>query len=133
MQQKQQCFFYGGPQQQRAFPIKVPTFEALAKGRVLNEKRFFLNNSNSKWLLIGVVPATKILNDEASGFYLETFLCGNNCAPLTLGGIAGLYTLMDTVREIPAYSKMPSIRPNKEPGTHIVISTTNFAEEVSNF
>lgn len=120
---------YGGPRQKKA---EVPTFEALIKNRVLGEVRFFCNNSNAKWLSLGVVPATKLLNEDAPGFYFEAFLCGDKNGTLPLGGISGLNALFSVIREIPKFSVLPNLQAsNGEISEKITISTVNFAEDVS--
>lgn len=107
-----------------------PTFEELAKNRVLEERRFYLNNSNTKYISMGIVPSTKILSPEAPGFVFEAFLAGEKAAPLPLGGIEGLATLFATIREIPAFSRMPAIDHEVKNGEHIEISTVEFAKNV---
>lgn len=89
--QQQRCYFYGGPQQQkRVFePTQIPTFESITHNRIMKERRFFLNNSNTKYLAIGIIPASKILSGDAPGFHIEAFICGEKCSPLPLGGIKG--------------------------------------------
>lgn len=132
-------FLYGGPQQQQQLQrtqclLQTPTFESLSKNRVMMEKRFFCNNSNSKYLTLGIVPASKILDENAPGFYVEAFICGEKMSPLPLGGVSGLASLFSTMRQIPRlnYTGLPP-RNNVEPDTNIVISTTNFADDVSTF
>lgn len=80
---------------------------------------------------MGIVPATKILNEEAQGFHLEIYLTGDKCLPLPLGGLAGLSTLLSTIREIPQFSKIPPIFTPAEPGENIIIKTVEFAQDVS--
>lgn len=130
--QQKSCFYYGGPQQQRRMVEneKIPSFVTLVKNRPLFERRFFLNSSNSKSVTMAIVPATKILNDEAPGFYLEVYLTGEKCVPLALGGKKGLVTLLSTIREIPEFSKIPQVVSSIEPGTNIVISTVEWGKDV---
>lgn len=134
MQQKG-CFYYGGPQQQRrVFDIeKLPTFETIAKNRMLMERRIYLNASNTKCLRMGIIPETKILSPEAPGFHFEVYLDGEKCAPLPLGGVVGLAALLTTIRDIPEFSKIPPIAFDVEAGENILISTTSFAKDVSIF
>lgn len=82
---------------------------------------------------MGIVPATKILADDAPGFYTEVFLGGEKCTPMPLGGIKGLFTLFSTIRQIPSFSKMlvPNHDMEIEEGENIEIQTTNFAKDVS--
>lgn len=122
---------YGGPRQKKN---EIPTFEGLTKNRVVAEQRFFCNNSNSKWLTMGVIPATKLLGDDAPGFYFETFLGGDKNVSLPLGGISGLNALFSVIREIPKFSMLPKFvtsNLNDEISDKITISTVNFAEDVS--
>lgn len=132
--QNQRCYYYGGPQnKQRVFTSQVPSFSQLTHGRLINEQRIYLNNSNSKWLSIGIVPETKFLGDDASGFHLEVYLGGLNSATLPLGGRNGLFTLWDTIRKIPEFSRIQAVRTG-EGGTNILISTTDIGGgEVSTF
>lgn len=109
---------------------KIPTFEELVKNRMMGEVRFYGNNSNTKWLSIGVVPATKILNDAARGFYLEAYLCGDKNAPVPLGGISGIAALYDTIRQLPAFKQYPVLNSGVEPSDNITISSCDFSEEV---
>lgn len=82
---------------------------------------------------MGIVPATKILGEEAPGFYFEVFITGDKCAPLPLGGLKGLSTLFSTIRDIPEFSKIPPITTTVQPGENILISTVGFAKDVSIF
>lgn len=126
----QRTFFYGGLQQQQ---FKAPTFESLTKNRILQEIRFYCNNSNTKWLSIGVVPASKILDESAPGFYLDVQLGGEKCASLPLDGIKGLAGLFSTIREVPAFSKIPVVHHGVEKTDNITIATVDFADDVSVF
>lgn len=128
----QRCFYYGGPQQQqRIFDGKPPTFESLTKNRMLKEERFYINNSNTKYLTMGLVPASKILDENARGFYFEAYLCGEKNAPLPLGGLQGMAALFETIREIPEFSKVPRCPSGIERSNNILISTVKFADDVS--
>lgn len=126
------CFFYGGPEKRCRLDGKTPPpdFDELAKKRVLDEKRFYLNSSNSKYISMGVVPASKILGPEAPGFHFEAFLAGDKCAPVPLGGIQGMATLFSIIRQIPAFACIPTIDHGLEVGEHIEISTVEFAKNV---
>lgn len=122
---------YGGPRQKKN---EIPTFDALTKNRVVAEQRFFCNNSSSKWLTMGIIPATKLLGDDAPGFYFEAFLGGDKNGLLPLGGISGLNALFAVIREIPKFSILPKFVTNNfndEISEKITISTVNFAEDVS--
>lgn len=112
----------------------IPSFETLIKNRLLAEQRFLLNNSNTKWLSIGVFPATKLLNENAPGFYFEALLCGDKSAPIPLGGLPGLNSLFATIRQIPKFSHLPNVSSsnfNQEISSNITISVGDFADDVS--
>lgn len=79
---------------------------------------------------MGIVPATTILSPDAPGFHFEAFLAGDKCSPLPLGGLKGLVTLFSTIREIPAFSRIPSVNHEIPSGEHIEISTVEFAKNV---
>lgn len=98
---------------------------------MMNETRFFANNSNAKWLSIGMVPATKILNDDARGFYFESYLCGDKNSPVPLGGITGLASLFMTIRQLPGFKQFPVVPTDVEASDNITIEQSNFSEEVS--
>lgn len=99
----------------------------------MNEKRFYLNPSNTKYLLMGVIPSSKILNDDAPGFQFEIFVCGEKSQPLPIGGVNGLVTLCTTIRQIPEFSKIATSPMPVHPGENILISTVNFADDVNIF
>lgn len=96
----------------------------------MSENRFYANNSNTKWLSIGVVPATKILNDDARGFFIEAFLCGDKNSPVPLGGASGLAALFHTIRQLPGFRHFPVVQTTVEPSDNITIETCDFSEEV---
>lgn len=81
---------------------------------------------------MGIIPSTKILNEEAPGFQFEVLLCGEKAQPLPLGGVKGLAALCNTIRQIPEFSKVPPIAMSISPGENILISTVDFANDVSN-
>lgn len=62
------------------------------------ERRFYLNASNTKWISIGVKPATKMLAPDAPGFYAEIIMNGQKMSPVCLGGIDGFLTLCQVTR-----------------------------------
>lgn len=82
---------------------------------------------------MGIVPATKILDESAPGFYLNVQLGGEKCAALPLDGIEGLAALFSTIREIPVFSKIQPINHNVEIAQNITIATVDFADDVSFF
>lgn len=110
----QATFLYGGPQNPKRISEEIPTFETLTKKRSLCEKRFFCNNSNGKWLSVGIVPAAKLLDETAPGFYVEVILDGNGerCMSLPLGGIEGAVSLFATIRQIPEFNKVQPFHTN---------------------
>lgn len=126
-------YLYGGPQKPSC-SFQVPTFETLCKNRILSEKRIYCNNSNSKYLSIGIVPASKILNENACGFYVEAYIGGEKTSPLPLGSIAGLASLFSTIKQIPQFNRVSGgVASNIEADTNIIISTVDFAEDVSSY
>lgn len=128
---QQKCFFYGGPEKQYQLTDEIPSFESLSRKRLLCEQRFFLNNSNSKWLTMGIIPSTKILDKEAPGFHFEAILCGENKPSLPLGGIEGLASLFATIRQLPEFGNVLPSTHGISPSDNITFSTVDFAEEVS--
>lgn len=62
------------------------------------EKRYFLNNSNSKYITIGIKPATKILHEANTGFFVEVAIDGNNMKMMSLGGLDGFMNLCKSLR-----------------------------------
>lgn len=114
--------------------LQVPTFENLTKNRILNEERFPCTNSGSKYLTIGIVPASKILDEAAPGFYIEAYIEGEKTSAMPLGGIAGLASLFSTIKQIPQFGRVGvPVQSTIEPDTNIVISTVDFAEDVCTF
>lgn len=60
---------------------------------------YFLNKSNSKWLSIGIVPASKLFDAKLPGFYCEVALNGTQMPmPVFLGGIDGFLSLCKSLR-----------------------------------
>lgn len=51
--------------------------------------------------------------------------------PLPLGGLNGLATLLSTIRDIPEFSKVPKFNTSVQKGENILISTVDFADDVS--
>lgn len=65
------------------------------------EKRFFINSSNTKWIGVGLVPASRILSPEANGFYAEVTIDGGKMTrPLCLGGTSGFLYLCKYLRSM---------------------------------
>lgn len=60
---------------------------------------FYLNKSNSKWLSIGIVPASKLFSNNLPGFYCDVALNGTQMPmPVFLGGIDGFLSLCKSLR-----------------------------------
>lgn len=62
------------------------------------EKNFYLNQSNCKWITIGIQPATKLINKDYTGFYVDVAICGKSMKPMSLGGIDGFMNLCQSLR-----------------------------------
>lgn len=56
------------------------------------EKRYFLNQSNTKWISIGIKPLS------LDAFYADVMLHGEKMKPLCLGGIDGFLNLCQILR-----------------------------------
>lgn len=133
--QQQRPYMYAGPNQSgQQCQSQVPTFESLTKKQLLNEERFPCTNSWSKYLTVGVVPATKILGEAAQGFHIEAYIDGEKTSAMPLGGIAGLAALFSTIKQIPQFARVET-SPHSliEPANNIIISTVDFAEDVCIF
>lgn len=61
-------------------------------------KMYYLNNSNTKFLKVGIKPASKMLNKECNGFSVEVAIDGKNMAPMSLGGLDGFLNLCQSLR-----------------------------------
>lgn len=125
-------YLYGGLNDQPCQQQQQPhaSYEILVKNKILQEKRFFVNNSASKWISVGLLPKAVIFG--AKGFQLEIFLCGEKSSPLPLSGLPGLLSLFSTIRRIPAFSQVavPDTRVEIQPSDNITISTVDFADDV---
>lgn len=62
------------------------------------EKKYYLNSSNSKYVTIGITPATKLWSDDNCGFYVEVAIDGKNMKPMCLGGVDGFLNLCQSLR-----------------------------------
>lgn len=62
------------------------------------EKNFYLTKSNCKYITIGIKPATKFINQNNIGFYVEVALCGGKMKPMSLGGLDGFLNLCKSLR-----------------------------------
>lgn len=74
--------------------------ECLTKNRLLSEKRFFLNKSNTKWIAVGIKPGHLDLN--GCGFAVDIRIAGDNGKFISLGNpaVAGLENLISICRNI---------------------------------
>lgn len=70
----------------------------VVKHRLLAEKRFFLNKSNTKWISIGILPGYEKLN--GTGFVPEVRIGGDGGKMLSLGqpALVGLNSLISILR-----------------------------------
>lgn len=57
-----------------------------------------MNNSNTKWVTIGIKPSTKIISSDATGFYAEIAIDGKNMSCVTLDGLDGFSSLCAIIR-----------------------------------
>lgn len=73
---------------------------AITRNRILLEKRYFLNNSNTKWVSVGVKPDSKLLSVDSRGFYVEVLICGVKMSPMSLGGHDGFLNLCQSLRTL---------------------------------
>lgn len=73
-------------------------FGTFTKQRLLMEKRFYLNASNSKYVTVGVSPSPKLLNME--GFHVVVTIGGSKMKPMTLAGLDGFLTLCRSLRSM---------------------------------
>lgn len=91
---------------------------SLLKNRVINEERFFLNKSNSKWVSVGVLPGYGPLNGQS--FTIEIKISGDT------GGVSlnvnGLKSILKMLKSISYFSKYPIIEDTAEMERGILIS-----------
>lgn len=107
------------------------SLEQLTKFRLLSERRIYINNSNSKWISIGLVPASKFHNDANEGFYTEACLCGDKSPAVPLGGFGGIAALFATIRRLPDFSQVKPVGNGFESTDNIRITTTDMDGNVS--
>lgn len=69
----------------------------LMRKRLFNTTRIYLNNSNTKWLDIGVKPCSNQAGKIVT-FATEVYLDGDKCSRLALGGIVGFRQLVRQIR-----------------------------------
>lgn len=78
--------------------IFQPDLDTVTHGRLLMEKNFYLNQSNSKYITIGIKPASKLHNNTNMGFYVDVNIGGKTMKPMSLGGIDGFLNLCQSLR-----------------------------------
>ena len=61
-------------------------------------KRIMLNNSNTKFLNVGVTCSPKLVFPDGPGFRIEAHLGGDKAPPMVVGGIAGMRSLFMSIR-----------------------------------
>lgn len=76
-----------------------PDLDTITNARLLLEKHFHLTSSNSKYIVVGIKPATKMYNKECTGFYVEVGVGGKSMKNMSLGGIDGFMNLCQTLRQ----------------------------------
>lgn len=83
-----------------ATPVQCFDRQQLMRKRMFSQSRIFLNNSNSKWLDIGVKPSSPKDSEGIKNFTTEVFLDGEKCSRLALGGALGFRQLIRQIRGI---------------------------------
>lgn len=77
----------------------------LSRSRLYAETKVYLNNSNCKWIAIGVSP-----NQREGGpikkFETELFLGGDKSASVPIGGVVGFLQLVRQLRTIGYWQNM---------------------------
>lgn len=69
------------------------------KKRLLLEKRYYLNDSNCKFISVGIIPASRLLSNEASGFYVDVRIASSGYStPFILGSLDGFLTCFQIIR-----------------------------------
>lgn len=73
--------------------------ELLMRGRMLNETTYYINESNNKWLSIGVAPSFS--NNEMNDFSIRIILAaGDKRQQLNMNGINELCELFKAIRSV---------------------------------
>lgn len=72
--------------------------DTLTHGRLLMERHFYLNQSNSKYITIGIKPASKLQNKANIGFHVDINIGGKTMKPMSLGGLDGFLNLCQSLR-----------------------------------
>lgn len=78
----------------------------LMRSRLYTETKLYLNNSNTKWLSIGVTPSSREKAGGIKNFFTDLYLGGTNCQTLALGGVSGFKKLCRQLREINYWQNM---------------------------
>lgn len=73
--------------------------------RLYCETKVYLNNTNCKWIAVGVTP-----NQRAAGpvtnFETELYIGGDKCASVAIGGVVGFLQLVRQLRTIGYWQNM---------------------------
>lgn len=73
--------------------------------RLYSETKVYLNNTNCKWISVGVTP-----NQRAAGpitkFEAELYIGGDKCASIAIGGVVGFLQLARQLRTIGYWQNM---------------------------
>lgn len=74
----------------------------IIRNRMYNESFFYLNNSNSKMVAVGIVP-TSLGMGPIRRFTTEIKITGERCIPFTVGNLNDFFQLMLTIRSSPGF------------------------------
>lgn len=77
----------------------------LSRSRLYTETKVYLNNTNCKWVSVGVAPYQGE-GGPIKKFETELFLGGDKCASVPLGGIVGFLQLVRQLRSIGYWQNM---------------------------
>lgn len=80
--------------------------QGIMRTRLFDETRIFLNNSNCKWVSIGVKPTSPYGKGDIKNFVVEIYLGGEKTVPMALGGVVGFTQLMRQIREIDFFQNL---------------------------
>lgn len=67
--------------------------EPVLKNRLMMERRFYLNKSNSKWVTVGLKPAFNAF-DGREKFTAELIIGGNDSVNFPVYGLSGFRTIL---------------------------------------
>lgn len=77
----------------------------MSRSRLYSETKVYLNNTNCKWISIGVTPNQRE-NGPIKGFETELLLGGDKCPSLAMGGIVGFLQLVRQLRNVGYWQHM---------------------------